>query len=99
LLKKIRQEIDYNGKQFRKILSNKDFKKIYPELDMSYQLKTTPKGYDKNHPDIETLKLTSFIVWHKLTDKMLTSKSAIKQLGKEAKIMKPFIDFLNVAIS
>jgi uncharacterized protein (TIGR02453 family) len=98
ILKKIRQEIDYNGKEFNKIISNKDFKKYFGGLDPSYKLKTTPKGYDKTHPDIESLKLTSYIVWHEYPDKEATNKNFIKQLGKGAKIMKPLIDFLNTSM-
>src|ERR1041384_4820638 len=37
-LKKIRQEIDYNGKVLRKILNDKTFKKYYGELDKEYLL-------------------------------------------------------------
>jgi len=99
LLKKIRQEIDYNGKQINKILSQKDFKKYYGKLDEEYKLKTTPKGYDKEHPDIDLLRLTSFIVWHKFSDKEVTSTGFVKQLVKGSKLMKPFLDFLNTAIS
>lgn len=99
LLKKIRQEIDYNSKQFNKILATSDFKKFLGEPDLSYKLKTTPKGYDKTHPDIELLKLTSFIVWHKYSDKEAGQKTFVSNLAKGAKIMKPFIDFLNTAIS
>jgi uncharacterized protein (TIGR02453 family) len=98
VLKKIRQEIDYNGKQFHKIIGNKDFKKYFGELDKSYQLKTTPKGYDKDHPDIELLRLNSFIVWHQFNDKNVLSKNFVKEIGKGAKIMKPFLDFLNQAM-
>ncbi len=99
LIKKIRQEIDYNSKQINKILSQKDFKKYFGKLDEEYKLKTTPKGYDKDHPDIDILRLTSFIVWHKFTDKEVTSKGFVKQLAKGSKLMKPFLDFLNTAIS
>jgi uncharacterized protein (TIGR02453 family) len=98
ILKKIRQEIDYNGKDFHKIIDNAAFKKYYGTLDPSYALKTTPKGYDKDHPDIQYLKLTSFIVWHSFSDKDVQSKSFVKELGKAAKLMKPFNDFLNQAI-
>jgi uncharacterized protein (TIGR02453 family) len=97
LLKKIRQEIDYNGKQINKILTEKEFKKLFGKLDEEYLLKTTPKGYDKDHPDINLLRLTSFIAWHNLTDKEVMSKNFIAQLGKSAKELKPLIDFLNTA--
>ena len=98
VLKKIRQEIDYNGKVFHKIIDNKDFKKFYSDLDTEYKLKTTPKGYDKDHADIEYLRLTSFIVWHQFSNKDLQSKNLVKELGKGAKLMRPFLDFLNQAL-
>jgi uncharacterized protein (TIGR02453 family) len=100
-LKKIRQEIDYNGKQLHKILSDKNFKKYFGELDNSdeYKLSRPPKGYDKNHPDVELLKLNSFIVWHEYNEKEVTSKNFIKEITKGAKLMQPFLNFLNEAIS
>jgi uncharacterized protein (TIGR02453 family) len=99
ILKKIRQEIDYNSKQINKIISQKDFKNYFGKLDEEYKLKTTPKGYDKDHPDIELLRLTSYIVWHEFTDKEIISSGFVKQLGKGSKLMKPLLDFLNTAIS
>jgi len=98
VIKKIRQEIDYNGKTFHKIIDNKDFKKHFGKPDEEYKLKTTPKGYDKDHPDIEYLRLTSFIVWHKYSDKIVSSKNFVKELGKATKLMRPFLDFLNTAM-
>lgn len=73
ILKNVRQEIDYNTEEFNGILNNAKFKKTFGGLD-DYKLKTTPKGYDKEHPEIETLKQTSFVVSRKVTDKELLSK-------------------------
>jgi len=99
-LKKIRQEIDYNSKQLHKILNDKTFKKYYGELDTEhYQLTRPPKGYDKDHPDVELLKLNSYIVWHQYKDSEVLSKNFVKEITKGAKIMKPMIDFLNEAVS
>lgn len=98
ILKKIRQEIDYNGKQFQKILSEKTLTKYYGELSQEYKLKTNPSGYTKDHPMIEHLKLNSFILWHDFTDKEIQSKNFTKEVAKAAKIMKPFLNFLNQAL-
>lgn len=98
-LKKIRQEIDYNGKDINKVISNPAFKKYYGIFDQSYKLKTTPKGYPKEHKDIELLKLTSFIVWHPFKDTEVLNKNFVKEIGKGAKIMAPMLNFLKVAIS
>lgn len=94
-LKKIRQEIDYNGKNLKKILAEKNFKKYFGSLSPEYKLKTTPKGYDKDHPDIELLRFNSFIVWHKYSDAQVGKKTFTKEIAKGARIMKPFLDFLN----
>jgi uncharacterized protein (TIGR02453 family) len=95
VLKKIRQEIDYNGKEINSILNKKEFKKLFGELDPEYRLKTTPKGYSKDHPDIDLLKLTSFIAWREFSDAEIQKKNFVAELGKSARVMKPFIDFLN----
>jgi len=99
MLKKIRQEIDYNGKKVHKILDDKAFKKYYGALDKEYKLSRPPKGYDKTHPDIELLKYNSYIVWHQYSDKDTTSASFMKELDKGARIMKPLLDFLDEAVS
>jgi len=98
-LRKIRQEIDYNSKEIKKILADKTFKKYYGGFDESYKLKTTPKGYAKDHPEIELLKLTSYIVYHEYNNKEILSKNFVKEIAKGAKIMKPVLDFLATAIS
>lgn len=99
-LKKIRQEIDYNGKQFHKILDDKAFKKYFGGLDESegYKLARPPKGFDKNHPNVELLKFNSYIVWHQYNQKEILSKKFAGEVAKGAKLMKPLIDFLNEAI-
>jgi uncharacterized protein (TIGR02453 family) len=97
-LYKIRQEIDYNGEKLKKVLSNKTFKNYYGKLDEEYKLTRPPKGYEKDHPDIELLKLNSFIAWHQYKDKEVLAKNFSKEISRGAKIMKPFLDFLNDAI-
>lgn len=98
LLKKIRQEVDYNPEELKKIVADPIFKKAYGEI-RGEKLKTAPKGYPKDHPNIEFLKLKSYVVMHKLDD------SEVKTDGFEAKcldyfkIMKPFNDYLAVAVS
>ena len=98
-LRKIRQEIDYNGNELKKILNNKSFKTVFGGLDTEHKLKNNPKGYAKDHPDIELLKLTSFICWHGFTDEEVLSENFQKALIKSAKLMIPLNNFLNVAVS
>jgi uncharacterized protein (TIGR02453 family) len=59
-LSAIRQEIDYNLEEFKKIVGAKDFKKEFTSLSVEDALKTVPKGYDKENPALEFLKLKHF---------------------------------------
>lgn len=97
-LKAIRQEIDYNGAEFKNVLNAPSFKKAYGSLDEEAKLKTMPKGYDAGHPDIELLKLKSFTVTHTLKTAELTAKNAAQHVTALFKDMFPFIVFLRKAI-
>jgi len=98
-LASIRQEIDYNGKAFLKILNNKKFKSYFKGLDDFDKLKTMPKGYPKDHPQIDLLKNKSFIVSHNFKDAEVTNKNFIKKLAEIGKTVKPLNDFLKEAIA
>ncbi len=90
----IRQEIDYNTKDFKKILNNKTFKELFDKLDETDMLKTAPKGYPKDHPEIELLRHRSFVVFHRVPDKQLTTPDLLDYSLKVFKAIKPFDDFL-----
>jgi len=97
LLKKIRQEIDYNFEEFKGIVTAPGFKKTFGAID-GEKLKKAPQGYDESNPAIEYLKLKSFTVGAAVPDKDLTSASLLKTCDKVFGAMKPFIDFLNQAV-
>lgn len=98
-LGKIRQEIDYNFKGLDKVLKNKKFKTWFPALDDFDKLKTSPKGYPKDHPHLEILKHKSYIVSHYFTDKEVTDKNFIKKVIEGCKTLKPLNDFLSEALA
>lgn len=93
----IRQEIDYNAAEFKKILNAKTFKTFFGKLSDEDKLKTVPKGYDKTHPELELLKFKSYIVVHSLTDKEVVSKDFMKRCSEVMKAMYPFNTFLRRA--
>jgi len=98
-LSKVRQEIDYNGDQLKKIFNEKKFKSNFKNFWDEDTLKRTPKGYAEDHPHAEWLKLKSFIVTHEFTDKQVVDKKFMKQVVEVMKSSKPLIDFLNEALA
>lgn len=96
-LAKIRQEIDYNADELRKLLAADSFQKHFGEL-MGIQVKTSPKGYKKDNPNIDLLRYKSFTMWHKITDKQVLAKNYKKHVVEVLQAMKPINDFLNTAM-
>lgn len=99
-LKKVRQEIDYNWKEFQNIIKQKTFKKIYGGIYKSAdtQLVTVPKGYAADHPAIEYLKLKSFIAEAPLSNELLLKPGLHKHTVAAFEALQPLIRFLNSAV-
>lgn len=95
-LKKIRQEIDYNWEEFSSILNEPSFKKIYGDLEQGeYRLSREPKGYEKDNPAIEYLKLKSLVATQSLADDELVSKNILKKIVAAFSALMPLIKFIN----
>jgi uncharacterized protein (TIGR02453 family) len=99
-LAKIRQEIDYNLADFKKIINNKKFKSVYSDLDRDagYLLSRVPKGYEPDNPAADYLKLKSYVATYKIPDALLTSKNLTKEVVAGFEALQPLIDFLNEAV-
>ncbi len=95
-INKIRQEIDYNTKDFKKIINAAAFKNNFGELSGD-KLKTVPKGFPKDHPELALLQYKSFLMMHKLDDKQVLADDFMKHIVGVYKSMKPLNDFLNTA--
>lgn len=98
-LKKIRQEIDYNANDLRKIIDDAEFKKLFGEFRNQEQLKTVPREYAADNENIDLLKLKSFIGWHQIKDSILTKPGAVEYLVRVCSKLYPLNVFLRNAIT
>lgn len=97
VLKKVRQEIDYNFESFKKIIGAKKFKSLYGDLnkDPEFLLSRMPKGYEADHPAADYLRLKSYIAFVQVTDEELTEKNLLKKSLVAMETLRPVIEFLN----
>ncbi|MDQ3110614.1 MAG: DUF2461 domain-containing protein [Bacteroidota bacterium] len=93
-LKRIRQDIDRNNKDWKKLLGNKKTKSFFGEL-RGARLLTTPKGFDKDHPAIDLLRYKSFVLRHNFTDKEVLSDNFPATLNQAFKNLRPFFDYMS----
>ena len=98
LLKRIRQEIYYNYKDFDKILKSKDFKKYFNGIDDYYKAKLVPRDYPADFEGIDILKNKSYTVSAALDEKTLHSDSLFKTTVTICKALLPYNDFLRKAV-
>ena len=98
ILKKIREEIDYNTSEFLAIINADGFKKLF-SLSKEDTLKNAPKGYEIDHPQIDLLKLKSFIAIYPINDKELLGKGIADKLKMAFENIYPFVLFLRNAVA
>lgn len=95
-LSRVRQEIDYNLDEWKKIVESKSFKKYFEKgVDGIEILSRPPKGYDDKNPALSYLKMKSFIASRSFSDEELQNKSAANEIAKSFAAIKPMLDFLN----
>ncbi|MGL4629784.1 MAG: DUF2461 domain-containing protein [Leadbetterella sp.] len=98
-LNKIRQEIDYNFKEWEQILQDTTLKDLYPNgIEAPEKLNRPPKGYEVGNPALEYLKMKGFYVWKPLSDKELISNDALNIIMKNWLACQDLVAFLNRAI-
>ena len=98
-LRSIRDAIDYNGVELKRIIANKRFKSYFGELVDGGSLKTAPKGFDKNHEHIELLRNKSFAALHSFDQKETLSPNFDKKIIDIYKVLLPFRRYLNEAVT
>lgn len=96
-LNAIREKIDTDGEELVKIISHKDFVKYFGKLE-GEKVRTTPRGYTKDHPYIELIKHKSFIAEMDMPRRVLISDGCFDLVVNAFKAMKPLHDFLTVGI-
>ena len=96
-LKAIRTEIFDNPEEFKQLIFKESFRKVYPAL-YDDKLKTAPKGFPKDFPDIDLLKYKSFAFGQNLEDSVVTSDAFVGRVVASMKELYPVNRFLNVAL-
>jgi uncharacterized protein (TIGR02453 family) len=96
VLKRIREEIDYNGDDLAEILSEEEFASNFPEISGD-RLQTVPKGFPKDHKHLNLLQLKSFIVEKKFSDEEVLAPDFGEKCIDNIRIMQPFCSWLRLA--
>ena len=94
-LYRLRKEIEQDAFEFREILENKDFVKYFGGKFGGDELKSAPRGFNKEHKDIDLLRKKGFIAIRSFTDKEVLSPNFLEELDKSFKALRPFFNLFS----
>ena len=99
-IQKIRKEINFFYDDLVAITSDKDFVSTYKALnrDENSTLKNPPRGYEKDNPALEFLKLKSYTATENFSPELLTHKDFIPLMVQKMIALRPLNEFLNRAL-
>ncbi len=97
-LLRIRKDIAANPNELRKIINSKSFKDTFGELKGD-QLKTAPKGFDKDHEAIDLLRYKQFLIGKSFTDEKVMAPDFYKKAADTFKKMRPFFDYFSYVLT
>jgi uncharacterized protein (TIGR02453 family) len=98
VLKALRQSVYENIDEFREIRSQTEFSKYFSDFYQEDKLKTAPKGFPKDFPEVELLKLKHYMVEYKLSDQILSDKDFVSRVAEIFKAAHPLNVFLNYTV-
>ncbi len=93
-LLRIRKELELDAATFRKVINEKSFKKVWGDL-VGDEVKTAPKGFDREHPDIDLIKKKQYIFVRKFDDKEVLSNEFGRTVVDSFVAVRPYFDLMS----
>lgn len=90
----IRKHLEQDSSELRKLINSKSFKLFFSDLKGS-QLKTAPRGFEKDHPDVDLLRYKQFMIRHDFTHKEVMSEDFPRIVAEAFNQMRPFFNYMS----
>lgn len=97
-LLRIRKEWEVDATDLLEIIDDKEFKSIWGELE-GEALKTAPKGFDKDHPNIGLIRKKQFTFVRKFTDNEVLQDDFASKINESFKTIRPFFDLMSTILT
>lgn len=97
-LLRIRKEIAMDDSELRAVINDRKFVEYFGALK-GEELKTAPKGFDKEHPAIDLLRKKQFLVMRSFTDKEVLHPGFLDEAISTFMAMRPFFDYMSEVLT
>ncbi len=81
--------------EFREILEDENYVKYFGGKFGGDELKSAPRGFDKEHKDIDLLRKKGFIATRNFTDAEVLAPNFLEEVDKSFKALRPFFNLFS----
>ena len=93
-LLRIRKEFEMDSQEIREIMNDENFRNFFGKLQGD-SLKTAPRGFDKNHPDLDLIRMKQFIVVRNFSDEEVLASNFLEEIDQTYKAMRPYFNYMS----
>ena len=96
---RIRKEFEFDDSEIRNILKEQKFNSFFNGELVGEELKTAPRGFDKEHPSLDLIRKKGFIAVRKFTDKQVLAPNFLEVVGDSFLALRPFFDYMSYVLT
>lgn len=97
-LERLRKEWELDASELTAIIEDTEFKRIWGALE-GEELKTAPKGFDKEDPNIEFIRKKQFVFRRSFTDEEVMAPDFVTTVNESFKAIRPFFDLMSMVLT
>ena len=97
-LLRIRRELEFDSGPIEEITQHVDFVRYFGTLQ-GEAVKTAPRGFDKEHPNIAWLRKKQFYALRTFTDHEVTQADLAEQIADTFRALRPFFDYMSTVLT
>ena len=97
-LLRIRKEFETDASRVREIISENNFSKVWGDLQGD-EVKTAPKGFNKEDPNIDLIRKKAFVFVRNFTDAEVVAGDFLNVVDDSYKAIRPFFDYMSEVLT
>ncbi|MEO1013214.1 MAG: DUF2461 domain-containing protein [Bacteroidota bacterium] len=91
---RIRKEFEQDTTEIRNVMNADPLRQLWGQLE-GEGVKTAPKGFDKEHPNIDLIKKKQFIFTRNFSDTEVISKNFAQEVDRSFKAIRPYFNLMS----
>src|SRR5258708_6871958 len=98
-LKRIREDIASNYDDWNRFLNSKSLKSFFGNMKRGNQVKSTPRGFPRDHPAIDLLRYKQYWFERSFSDKEVLAGDYLTKVCKTFRGIRPFFDYMSEVLT